>query len=256
MRGRCRRAAIASALLAVTGCAFHLPATTASLPARPDSPWRELGTSREGRPLRARDLGSGGQRVAVIAGIHGTEQEGLRHVPELAAMLALQPASVRLYEDVNPDGTAAHRRGTSAGVDPNRNWPASSFTAAPSRGPRPLSEPGVGHVYRDLVRFNPDLVVVLHSTSSGPFVNYDGPAEGLARRFAAAAGAPWFVKPSMGYATPGSLGSWMGRDRGRPILTIEFRRGAPAEETGDALISGLRAVLREGPLAEERPRVR
>jgi murein peptide amidase A len=206
--------------------------------------------------LRARDLGVGGQRVAVIAGIHGTEQEGLRHVPELVAMLALQPADIRLYEDVNPDGTAAHRRGTSAGVDPNRNWPASSFTAAQSRGPRPLSEPGVGHVYRDLVQFNPDLVVVLHSTSSGPFVNYDGPAEGLARRFAAAAGAPWFVKPSMGYATPGSLGSWMGRDRGQPILTLEFLRGSPPEQTGPALLAGLGAVIRDGPLEEEPPRVR
>jgi len=251
-----RRAAVAVALLAVAGCALTPATTNSSVSASQSPPWSQLGTSREGRPLRALDLGSGGQRVAVIAGIHGTEQEGQRHVPELISALAPLPATIRLYEDVNPDGTAANRRRTSAGVDPNRNWPAASFTAAPSRGPRPLSEPGVGHVYRDLVRFDPDLVIVLHSTASGPFVNFDGPAEGLARRFAAAAGAPWFVKPSMGYPTPGSLGSWMGRDRGRPILTIEFRRGAPEEETGPALVLGLRAVIREGPLEDERPRVR
>ena len=74
--------------------------------------------------------------------------------------------------------------------------------------------------------------------------------------FAAAAGAPWFVKPSMGYATPGSLGSWMGRDRGQPILTLEFLRGSPPEQTGPALLAGLGAVIRDGPLEEEPPRVR
>lgn len=212
--------------------------------------WRGLGLSREGRPLRALELGLGGPKVAVIAGIHGTEPEGLRHVPELIEMLATLPATTVLYEDVNPDGSAAARRGTAVGVDPNRNWPSANFSPDPARGLRPLSEPGVGHVYRDLLRFDPDLVVVLHSTARGPFVNFDGPAHGLARRFVAAAGSPWFVQPSMGYPTPGSLGSWMGLDRGRPTLTVEFRRGAPATATGPALLRGLRAVIRDGPLDE------
>jgi protein MpaA len=177
-------------------------------------------------------------------------------VPELIATLGELPATIMLYEDVNPDGSARARRGTASGVDPNRNWPATNFAPASSRGPRPLSEPGVAHVYRDLLRFDPELVVVLHSTARGPFVNFDGPAEGHAWRFTEGAGPPWFVKPSMGYATPGSLGSWMGLDRGRPILTVEFRRGAPPGETGPPLLRGLRALILEGPLDEPRPRVR
>lgn len=243
-------------LLALSSCTLGAPTTRASVATEPRPGWRQLGVSRGGRPLRAMELGAGGPRVAVIAGIHGTEQEGLRHVPELVEALRELPATLTLYEDVNPDGSASARRGTLDGVDPNRNWPATNFAPAASRGPRPLSEPGVAHVFRDLVRFDPQLVVVLHSTARGPFVNFDGPAEGFAQRFAASAGPPWFVKPSMGYATPGSLGSWMGLDRGRPILTVEFRRGAPPAETGPALLRGLRALIEEGPLDEPPPRVR
>ena len=35
---------------------------------------------------------------------------------------------------------------------------------------------------------------------------------------------------SIGYPTPGSLGSWAGIDRGIPIITLEL----PARETGPA----------------------
>lgn len=250
------RALLVLALLALSGCALPAPTARASVSPDPGPAWRLLGVSREGRPLRAMELGTGGPRVAVIAGIHGTEQEGLRHVPELITTLGELPATIMLYEDVNPDGSVSARRGTVAGVDPNRNWPATNFAPASSRGPRPLSEPGVAHVYRDLLRFDPELVVVLHSTARGPFVNFDGPAEGHAWRFTEGAGPPWFVKPSMGYATPGSLGSWMGLDRGRPILTVEFRRGAPPSETGPPLLRGLRALIGEGLLDEPKPRVR
>ncbi len=204
--------------------------------------WESIGESREGRPVRAMTLGRGGPRVALIAGIHGNEQEGLRHVREVVEMVRNASATVRLIEDVNPDGTAATRRTTSGGVDPNRNWPASNFRRDPRNGPDPLSEPAVAAAHEDLSRFRPELVIVLHSTSRGPFVNYDGPAEAAARAFAAAAGG-WGVEASMGYPTPGSIGTYFGVDRGTPILTIEFERGAPAARTEGALLRGLSAVL-------------
>jgi protein MpaA len=219
--------------------------------------WRVLGESREGRPVRATDLGAGGPRVAIVAGIHGNEQEGLRHLDELLGVVDPLPATVRIYEDANPDGTAANRRGTSTGVDPNRNWPASNFKRDPRRGPSPLSEPAVAAIHADLVAFEPQLVFVLHSTPRGPFVNYDGPGQGFAERFVVGAGAPWTVKPSMGYPTPGSIGTWVGVDQQIPILTIEFRRGCAPEDSGPALMRGMTAVLRDGPVpaAESAPRV-
>ncbi|MEM9803576.1 MAG: M14 family zinc carboxypeptidase, partial [Planctomycetota bacterium] len=200
------------------------------------TPWEVIGTSRGGRAVRAVDLGAGGPRLAYIASIHGDEQEGARHLDDLVELLRDAPADIRLYEDANPDGSAANRRTTDAGVDPNRNWPARNFRPAAKRGPEPLSEPAVAAVHADLVAFDPQLVIVLHSASRGPFVNYDGPAAGYAERFARAAGGAWTVEPSMGYETPGSLGSFMGVDRGVPILTIEFRRGSTAEESRGPLL--------------------
>ena len=205
--------------------------------------WEEIGSSAEGRPVHARTLGRGVRRVALIAGIHGDEREGLSHVAELIRLLGSSGARVRLIEDVNPDGTARRRRSTSSGVDPNRNWPARNFAASKTCGPRPLSEPEVAAVHADLVRFEPELVIVLHSDPRGPYVNFDGPARELAERFAREAGEPWRVVPDMGYPTPGSFGSWMGVDRRVPTLTIELRRGDPANGNGPALARAISAVV-------------
>lgn len=218
--------------------------------------WETIGESGQGRAVRAMDLGRGGPRVAVIAGIHGDEQEGLRHLDEVVELLAEVPWRVRLVEDACPDGTAARSRTTPDGVDPNRNWPASNFEASARCGPRPLSEPSVAAVHRELLRFEPELVVVLHSARSGPFVNYDGPAAAYAERFRRGAGSGWRVQPSMGYPTPGSLGTWMGVDRGVPILTIEFARGSEAAATGPALLGGLGELLGAGVARAEAERPR
>lgn len=222
--------------------------------------WDTIGASRGGLPVRATTLGTGGARIAVIAGIHGDEQEGHVHLQEIHRLLAVAPVTARLIDDVNPDGTARNRRATIRGVDPNRNWPARTFQPSPRTGPAPLSEPGVRAVHDDLVRFDPQLVVVLHSITRGPFVNFDGPGEGFAERFVEAANASdpgrnWSVQPAMGYPTPGSLGQWMGVDRGVPILTVEFLRGTPPNETLRPLLEGLRAIIELGP-AETRPVVR
>lgn len=250
-----RRLAPLLALTLLAACAGPRErgaAPTDGTPAAASAGWETLGESLGGRPVRARSLGRGGTRLAVIAGIHGDEQEGLRHLDELVAWLADAPADVRLYEDVNPDGTAAGTRTTSRGVDPNRNWPARNFSPDPGRGPAPLSEPGVAAVHADLVDFDPELVVVLHSTRRGPFVNFDGPAAAYAERFADAAGEGWSVVPDMGYPTPGSFGSWMGVDRQVPTLTVELLRGMPAAESGPALRRGLEALLASGTPARVR----
>lgn len=237
------RTALASLVLVAVGCAA--PRTTATVAATPaeDRGWEVIGTSAEGRPVRARSLGRGERRVALIAGIHGDETEGLRHVDELVRLCAEADVRVRLFEDISPDGTARGTRHTASGVDPNRNWPAKNFSPAESRGPRPLSEPEVAAAHADLVRFAPELVLVLHSTKRGPFVNFDGPARELAEVFARAAGPPWKVVADMGYATPGSFGSWMGVDRGVPTLTVELQRGAPETASGPALARAIPAVI-------------
>lgn len=214
--------------------------------------WAAIASSRQQRPILASTMA--GARVAtssprlyIIASIHGNEAEGLAVIDRLADDLRASPttATIRIVRDMNPDGTAARSRTNAAGVDLNRNWPARSFTPSSDRGPSPLSEPESAAVLADIERFAPTLVIVLHSTAAGPFVNYDGPAADAATRFATAAVAHdsrWRVVPDMGYPTPGSIGSLIGDDRQIPILTIEFRRGQPQDSVWPALRDGVRAV--------------
>jgi protein MpaA len=156
-------------------------------------------------------------------------------------------ATIRILRDLNPDGTADRRRHNARDYDLNRNWPASNFEPGSTGGTAPLSEPETRALDRDLRTFKPDIVVVLHSTSIGPLVNYDGPAGTLADAFASAARAvspEWHVRADMGYPTPGSLGSYLGMDRNLPILTVELQRGQDEAAATAALRQGLAAVIR------------
>ena len=256
-----RRAAMLAGLIllalgAGVGC-HSTPRASERTPA-PERPartvgWVEIGRSRQGRALEAISVGSGPLRVYIIGAIHGDEGEGRAIVDPLVGALsedgAYSKATLRVLRDANPDGTAARTRGNAQGLDLNRNWPARSFRAGAQRGASALSEPETAAVHRDLMEFGPQIVVVFHSSRSGPFVNFDGPARGLAEAFAGAArvsDARWRVVPDMGYRTPGSLGSYFGVDRGVPILTIEFRRGQDAASCLAAARSGIGAVVVEG----------
>lgn len=220
----------------------------------------EIGLSRNGTPIHAIEygpaLGMGppaAQRVYLIGLIHGDEDEGYGAIREVLAELqrhAGPDLSIRVVPTMNPDGQTVGRRGNAGGVDLNRNWPASNFSASRTRGESPASEPEVAAVLRDVRTFAPNLLIVFHSISTdGPFVNFDGPAStrDAARAFADAAtlagGGHWTVKASMGYETPGSLGTWAGVDGQIPTLTVEFRAGQRPAEVSRAAVSGVRAAV-------------
>lgn len=212
--------------------------------------WMVIGRSGEGRAIETTHIGNGGFRIYLIGAIHGDESEGLGCLDQLVEVLAAGPAAsmahVRLVRDINPDGTAARTRGNARHIDLNRNWPASNFKGSRSNGVTPLSEPETAAVHQDLLAFGPRLVIVFHSSREAPFVNFDGPAQGLAEAFVTAARVSdprWRVKASMGYPTPGSLGSLIGLDGATPILTIEFQRGQEAEQVLKAAMAGVEAVM-------------
>ena len=145
--------------------------------AAPVRAWTPIGRSREGQPLEALTLGAGPRRAYLVGGIHGDERVGLGHVDDLVLRLGASAGSadwtLRILRDANPDGSALGRRTSVIAVDLNRNWPATNFTPARNRGPRPLSEPETAALARDLLAFEPELVIVFHAARGGPFVNYD-----------------------------------------------------------------------------------
>ncbi|MEM7199203.1 MAG: DUF2817 domain-containing protein [Planctomycetota bacterium] len=210
------------------------------------APPSALASSVQGRPILVRQVGWGPRRVVWIGGIHGDEREGQRATAELPEALAerglLDAVTVTIVDDVNPDGSAAATRGNAQGVDLNRNFPAGSFRASARHGAAPLDQPEARALHDLLLRLRPELVLVAHSARQGPFINWDGPADAAAERFAARSGYPVVLSDRL-HPTPGSLGSWYGRDLGVPVLTLEYRRGAdPArawDQTRDAILEAI-----------------
>ena len=208
--------------------------------------WRELGRSVGGRPIRARTIGYGPRQVLWIGGIHGNEPEGsiaTASLPAdfLAAGLA-EAVTLTIIEDLNPDGRAANTRGNANKVDLNRNYPARTFVPSPENGPRPLSEPESKVLHDFVLEHKPDLIVVCHAWGGRHFINYDGPAEHLAKLFADLSGYPLVVSNTFN-PTPGSLGQWVGKDLGRPILTLEWLKGKNWQEAWEETRIAALAVI-------------
>jgi protein MpaA len=210
----------------------------------------EIGRSSENRPIFGRRFGGPGAPLLVFGGIHGDEPASVDALLELCARLG-QPGNVPpplwLVPAVNPDGLLAGRKNSARDVDLNRNFPARSFARdhAPGYfpGPAPLSEPET----RALA------ALIDHTGQPGdpiwgalavhaPFacVNHDGPAAGWAAAVSAACG--WPARGDIGYPTPGSFGSWLGIDRGLPVLTLELPPG-PLDDFRDAAAAALDAAL-------------
>lgn len=225
------RAGLAFALF--VGCRASSTSEQPSAPAPAPAPieWIEVGRSLEERPIRCARFGTSGETVLLLAGIHGDEAAGVPLLVRLAEELARAPdwsagRRVLVVPEANPDGLARRTRGNARGVDVNRNFPARNWGPGAPRGAAPLSEPEARALERLLAEEPPARVLSFHQAAE--LVDYDGPAEALARAVAAASPLPL---ERMG-ARPGSLGSYAGNDLGIPVLTIELPRSAdslPAE---------------------------
>ncbi len=195
--------------------------------AGPPTVWREVvGSSVEGRPIEVVVIEGepDAETVWILATIHGDEWAG---TPLLAAYVDAVTAApnltgghrVVLTPVANPDGYAAHRRTNVRGVDLNRNFPADNFVDRRGHGEAPLSEPESRALKAVFDRFQPHRVVSLHQPLR--CIDYDGPAEAIARGMAEVCALP--VRKLGG--RDGSLGSWVGIKNGVPIVTVEFARG-------------------------------
>ena len=93
--------------------------------------WEVVGTSVQGRRIRARTLGHGPRKVLFVGGIHGDETEGAYTTTQLPAAFTdaglADAVTLTILEDANPDGRAAGIRDNANGVDINRTFPAKNF---------------------------------------------------------------------------------------------------------------------------------
>lgn len=215
-----------------------------------DLPWRVIGHSVKGRPIRAATIGSGPRRVLWIGGIHGDEREGRVATRELPAAFLASPGakervSLTILEDVNPDGSAANTRGNANGVDLNRNYPSKNFQAERRYGMKPLSQPEARALHDFVQKMQFDLVIVAHSWHGDHFINFDGPARGAAELFAKHSGYRVRDSGDMN-PTPGSLGSWVGRTLGKGILTLEYLRGREPWAAWEETKGGILAAILDG----------
>jgi protein MpaA len=218
----------------------------------------ELGHSTDGRPiwggvLPGTPTDTGTNRhiapLVILGGVHGDEPSSVEAVIALVARLraGLPAGPLVVVPALNPDGLARGAKNSARDVDLNRNFAARNWKAehAPGYfpGAAPLSEPET-RLLADLVETHGvSGVVAVHA----PFacVNYDGPAREWAETVAAACG--WPARGDIGYPTPGSLGSWLGVDRGVPVLTLELPPG-PYAAFGQQAAAALDSAVRPGAL--------
>ena len=206
---------------------------------------RALGLEEWGRSVEGRSVWGGvvvgalnatlsrkrGREIApllVVGGVHGDEASSVEAVEALVRRIRAGEAEAGplvVVPALNPDGLARGAKNNARDVDLNRNFAARNWRAEHEPGyfpgTAPLSEPET-QLLAGLVEAHAARgVVAVHA----PFacINYDGPAAAWAEEVARACG--WPARGDIGYPTPGSLGSWLGVDRGVPVLTLELPPG-------------------------------
>ncbi len=215
--------------------------------APPPARYIQVGKSVRGNSITATIFGEGKRRVLLVAGVHGNEQDtsivAKAFIGSLGQESGPPELTIMVIPDLNPDGLFSNTRVNARGVDINRNFPSLSWRndypdAVRFPGFEPASEPETRAFINMMWRYPPDFIITLHAAMG--CVNWDGPAEALARVIAPINGYP--LCPYLGYETPGSLGAYMGVDRKVPVVTIELRKTRASELVKENL-PALRAVL-------------
>jgi murein peptide amidase A len=138
---------------------------------------RQIGTSVQGRPIMAYEVGDpNGVKVLAIGQIHGDEHAGIE-IAEYIRDTAPLPAGLDVWviPTVNPDGDAVSAHVNGHGVDLNRNfdpdWVQTNCAASPRycSGAMPMSEPESQAVAAFVGEIKPHMTVWYH----GPLFTVD-----------------------------------------------------------------------------------
>lgn len=131
--------------------------------------WEQRLTSTGRRPLQVARAGQGRYPVFMLGSLSGLETESVQLMDDVLRHLKtapqLPPVDLFLLRTPNPDGIAENTRTNRNGVDLNRNFPSSRFTAAPNQltGAFPGSEIETQHVLQLLREHAPQRVIHVRS---------------------------------------------------------------------------------------------
>ena len=238
-------------------------AETVSSSGRPavvaDSGWSRFYRSTEQRPIETLIVGSGTERVAILASLHGDEPQSVSLVEELARWLREQPesrrkATVLFIRSPNPDGLFSRSPWNVSGVDLNRNFPSANWQELKNgrSGNRAASETETRVIVRILSDFHPTLVVHLKDTRQSGIVNYEGDIRPRAEHIAEALSVP--AVSGLGEKTTGSVENYASTRLSCPSLTLLLAREVSDEaawaRNHDALLSLVAENLLLNPPAE------
>ena len=175
---------------------------------------RVIGTSIQGRPLEAIQMGDPkGVTVVVIGVIHGNEEAGLLITDELVNMQVPKGVNLWVIPSMNPDGTVLNRRGNANRVDLNRNFPYGwARIGQPGywqySGPNRASEPETKAIVSFLREIKPALGLWYHQDLNiiSPGVGFEGE---IRARYGAITGLP--MKRITGGTYTGVAATWQKR---------------------------------------------
>ena len=212
-----------------------------------------FGYTSTGLPIPAYEFGHSGARVLILGGVHGDEIEGVWCAYGLLKAFAESfPYRLRLtlVPTFNLDGVLAKDRRNGRGVDLNRNlpthdWSDKAATERYSPGPSANSEPENQALVKYIDTEKPQIILSLHSWK--PMLNINGDcrpeAEELSRR------TGYIIDESIGYPTPGCLGTYAGLEREMPTITYEIERGL---DQASILKTHVPAILETLKISEKR----
>ncbi|MDQ6775607.1 MAG: DUF4157 domain-containing protein [Actinomycetota bacterium] len=133
----------------------------------------ELGQSAQHRPIKAYSFtGTTSRRALVIAGVHGSERQGMAVAEMLKGdLLRAQPAfTVVLVPSLFPDNAAVGAFGTREGATPtNRNFPKPENDLAASGGKDAAGRKILAEnqmLLRLIEQFQPERIISIHGTQA------------------------------------------------------------------------------------------
>lgn len=185
----------------------------------------ETVTSAQDREIKLLEAESSSKSktVLMIGVFHGDEPQG-EYLLEKFIETRKTPCKNRvlIIPCLNPDGKVLNTRQNSNGVDLNRNFPTKNRKMLEDKhyycGKTPASEVETRFMIDVLEKYKPDFILSLHAPYK--VVNFDGDARVFAEKISALTGYP--VEEDIGYETPGSFGTYSGKERNIPTITLEL----------------------------------